>query len=121
MFRAFAAALILVGACGWSETRFLTTGIPDLCEATAACMGTLDAAACEDHVRAVDRGHCDYDPAMARKCARTLEDGICFDNGDLDTFSFEPPEACNAVYPDCGPLFDWPIDVGTSPPAPQTR
>ena len=121
MFRALAAALILVSACGWSETRFLTTGIPALCEATATCMETLDAAACEDHVRAVDRGQCDYDPVMAMKCARTLEEGTCRDNGDLDTFSFEPPEACHAVYPGCGPLFEWPIEEGTSPPPLDTR
>ncbi len=108
--------LLVLAACGWSEDRFLVEGIPAFCAQAADCVG-FDPGACEDAVRAVDRGKCDYDPKAARACARHLEDeGTCRDNGDLGTYSYLPPAACDAVWPGCGPLFEPPIDEGTSPP-----
>lgn len=115
-----ALPFLLVG-CGWSEDHFLAEGIPAFCDAASACVG-FDPGACEDAVRAVDRSKCDFDGAAARRCGKAALDGEgeCFDNGDLGTFSYVPPEDCELVWDGCGPLLVVPIDEGTSPPPDET-
>ena len=107
--------LVLLVGCGWSEDHFLVDGITAYCDAASDCVG-FEPAACEDHIRAVDRKKCDFDPKAAKTCAKSLEDeGVCSDNGDLGTMSYIGPEACDQVWDGCGPLFPIPIDEGTSP------
>lgn len=110
--------LLLVG-CGWSEDKFAVKGIPAWCEAASDCVG-FEVGACEDHIRAVDRSSCDYDPAAARRCYANLEDeGTCTPLEALGTASFQGPEDCDLIWDGCGPLFEVPIIEGTSPPAPE--
>ena len=112
---------ILIGlltGCGWSEARFLTVGLEEWCTASADCEGTYDVDACIDHIRAVDRDGCDYDPSAAAQCIDALDAATCEPLPALGTFAFEPDPACDSIWVDCGPLFPKPVEAGTSPPDP---
>jgi hypothetical protein len=105
--------VVLASACGYSEKKFQVETIPEFCSLNANCTEIIDAVACIDSLRTVDRSTCDYDPKAAKECQQLLEEATCEDNGDIGTYSLLYPESCDRVYDGCGVLWEEPFGVVT--------
>ncbi|NCG22266.1 MAG: hypothetical protein GWP91_24890 [Rhodobacterales bacterium] len=103
--------LLVLGGCGWSETKFNVKGIEAYCEAASECEGGYDAATCIDAIRTVDRSSCDYDPKAANDCYKALDEAVCETNSDLYQERLIAPKACGMVWDGCGTLFPDPIET----------
>ena len=102
-------ALLSLGACGLSETRFQAEVLSEFCLLNEDCTQTVDQASCIDALRAVDRTACDYDPSAAKTCEQELEtEAACVDNGDIGTSTLDYPSVCDEVYSGCEPLYSEP-------------
>lgn len=93
-------AVVLLGACGLSETKFNDQFGSTLCEKSNECLTAegldgIDCNATVEDVEEVEAPDCEFDAAKATECLDGLETAEC-EGAVLST-----PSACGQVFSNC--------------------
>jgi len=90
------SSVLVLAACGLSESKFQDKFGDKLCEEYAACNPETD---CEGSDADADALDCDYDKAKAKEC---LDGAYECDDSFGEGFEFiTVPAACGEVYTNC--------------------